>query len=1552
MTKLGKCLLFILTLTGSTKVDARIEVRSYVADGEFDLFFGRNFSDGTNISDKIPGKFSLFWGSAFINSDFLRKLRFFGHVNMSNQKPLDGVAALLKKLFPNTRNELVARKIHEYNSNEEEIRTLAALLVKAELVRLFLALQGNRNDKEFKKELGKKLRDGSDPGFSDYMNAIFFATPLSSFFNGKDKLQSAARKLHDEGKLPKEVLDIIFTKDTELGQLKKAILDESKYGYADRTVENIILAHISERLNSVDEAISFYEIYSQYRDVVFSGGYNARAVSQDVNRPAKLVYSYFTSTDAPYTNPVSNGSCPAWILDGGKIKGTNHIFADCVETSIRHIFNFIADQNFIESCREGDQPFGDLRDRVRCEFKEEDLLQADRVHELELFYAKNKNDRLNSNEANVRGDWNKVVFGFGKDANDVEYNDKRLNNLKSGITNIVKVMCSVLGIKYSALIGHDDVESLDPKTSEDLNRLNIAGFKRLLAIVNPDNTYEVTFNEKYDLDHGEIVVTITNREGKSYSITLTYQPCHGAAITPEIPNIATQYEGFSEEEIKLLGFVCPKCSSSPYHKIFATGNSTQTSGEIAFNYARNTYDENQRQSLRRVTNNVLSSDENVFITCGFFQDIRGPLKPWIYDISWCSSLKNLKVTNIDSDASEIVLPTNLKTLEISDRYPVSDNLALPESLESFSVAYNGDMDKIALPKSLKTLSITNECTSSSKLALPESLKSLSIVYKGETDKIVLPKSLKTLSINGECLVNRHLALPNLESLKIKYSGDIGDIISKMGTKLTDLEITGTILCSGDVKIPDSVKHLTIGDSSSFLGKLYLSKSLESLTIGSDGHFNELNFDGVTELKEFRCGSECRFSNKVVVPECLKSLEMGYNNNFVSGLVSSESLVYLDLGQNCLFKDLDLEKSTKLRELNLKGCVLGKITIPTTIETLSIGNDSKFECDLVFPESLERMYMGHVCEFKGLNFEKSTQLTELNFGQKCRFSGSIVMPSNLKSLRMSFNNRFECDLVFPESLETLSRQCGCEFKGLNFEKSTQLTELSLGENCTFAGQITMPNSLKSLQIGDKNRFEFDLVFPESLETLSRPVGCEFKGLNFEKSTQLTGLNFGEYCIFAGQITVPTTLKQLITGHHNRFEYDLVFPESLETLFYPVECEFKGLNFEKSTQLTELNFGQNCIFAGQITMPTFLKYLQIGNKNRFEYDLVFPESLEILPYPSECKFKGLNFKKSTQLTELNFGENCIFAGQITMPTTLKKLTTGYKNRFEYDLVFPESLETLSILTKMGSNCKFNGLNLKKSTKLTELNFGQNCTFARQVTMPTTIKDLNTGTNNKFECDLVFPESLEKIRLGYECEFKGLDFSESTKLEGLYISCKSLGEITLPKNLEGLEIGKGQIFEHELVFPESLKHLRINLNNEFNGLNFDKANQLAMLSFQVYKSRTSDMEKPTIVNRFATLFGDGSTLPRSIKSLALCDENQFNELNLDKMTKLEHLCLGEGSTFLGKVTMPQNLDSLTIGNDNTFQYELELPQNLRTANIGTNCKFNGLKVSESTKLTMLTE
>ncbi|GHU13802.1 hypothetical protein FACS189449_09630 [Alphaproteobacteria bacterium] len=395
------------------------------------------------------------------------------------------------------------------------------------------------------------------------------------FENTPSRIINLNNKLKNQMYEGNFLFDLINKTMISVDDIYGAIQDE-KYLH-EYAVEHFLLAFAASVFSSTDDMRAFLKVYSNMREQIFTEKYikdeNNKSTSETVNFAKKMRDSLITilPPDMPYDDPVEYLYAAAYDNEGKEIiidfaeQKRVLKFSDCVETAIRHIFNFVLGKNGIENF--DGRAAAALKTRVFA-FCEECFIGQipDRINKLEEFY---KTYKLNPNcgDAPARDLWNRVVYNLG---NGIEYGctgvyrdmigDK--NAIGATIGNIINAISCVLGI---------NPKELDKKIVENnTNKRIIMKLKTLFKIISGK---EYTF-ENIRIDNAYSGWKIARKDGQLYSFILALAGGHAYVKLPTrnlspIDLTNTTFATPNGKIIKsLAGYIYNEYSDNIYSKVF------------------------------------------------------------------------------------------------------------------------------------------------------------------------------------------------------------------------------------------------------------------------------------------------------------------------------------------------------------------------------------------------------------------------------------------------------------------------------------------------------------------------------------------------------------------------------------------------------------------------------------------------------------------------------------------------------------------------------------------------------------------------------------------------------------------------------------------------------------------------------------------------------------------------------------------------------------------------------------------------------------------------
>ena len=330
----------------------------------------------------------------------------------------------------------------------------------------------------------------------------------------------------------------------------------------------------------------------------------------------------------------------------------------------------------------------------------------------------------------------------------------------------------------------------------------------------------------------------------------------------------------------------------------------------------------------------------------------------------------------------------------------------------------------------------------------------------------------------------------------------------------------------------------------------------------------------------------------------------------------ESLEELDISRIDVKNLNNLPQNLKI--LKFKCCDLSLENLPNKLESLEIvtGSDLNFE---YLPSSLTSLKINFV----------NTQLN----------SNLDSLPSSLKNLEIygSFTGPLN---NLPPGLQRLYIPSKYELEIFNLPIG--LIELKIGLNYKFLKNIFSNKNaekynLKILKIG--HPFKSHSTDQSNFDITSIPQTVEHLEFGDEFNQRITWL--------------PPNLKYLLFGFNFRQSIDINYnlPDSIETLIFGYN--FNNNIYQYPANLKYLKFGRNyssCIknlpnnlehlvinerFHDKIYLPENLKILEFDESSEFTYNLILPNSIEILILGKYCK-SGID-KIPTNLKEITLSQS---------------------------------------------------------------------------------------------------------------------------------------------------------------------------------------------------------------------------------------------------------------------------------------------------------------------------
>ena len=335
------------------------------------------------------------------------------------------------------------------------------------------------------------------------------------------------------------------------------------------TAESILLGYFVKKFDTKEEVSEFYHALPE--QIKLSENKTSEATKKDVLSEVKKLHDMLEKampkSNIPYySKPLSNGSAIQTIVEGDtcyfdKAKR----FADCVDTSIRHLVNLMTynanDEKFHLPGSTCDITNQDL-DELLTAYNQRNKIKHKSVKErLHMYYLYQNQQFANNGDELTRSLWNHVISNISSKNEgmyDVVYM-KEKNELSSGLVNVLK-MC--YNLVYSLRDGQDCEEAknaidkvitLINSVTDDTSKINQEELKNILS-----DAFKKTlklFNDRYDLNidvknaqiqkksnfrnpaknswmdvFGTVCVTVHENNNDLFNFEIEQQISHGATL--------------------------------------------------------------------------------------------------------------------------------------------------------------------------------------------------------------------------------------------------------------------------------------------------------------------------------------------------------------------------------------------------------------------------------------------------------------------------------------------------------------------------------------------------------------------------------------------------------------------------------------------------------------------------------------------------------------------------------------------------------------------------------------------------------------------------------------------------------------------------------------------------------------------------------------------------------------------------------------------------------------------------------------------------------------
>jgi hypothetical protein len=355
-----------------------------------------------------------------------------------------------------------------------------------------------------------------------------------------------------------------------LDYIKKSINEEKKGFYPKYTTEQIILAFFCEKFDSQTDIWQLLKDLDSKEIIDKVPTSNAEALLEPKDIELIIKTPTFNSIDdiyalanadiferiIPYkaqTTPTSNGSAKAYYRMMNR--QTEETFPDCVEVTIRHIFNLML-------YNRRDRGF-DLS-KIKQYLNSKSLLTQelrDNWENLKDFYDNQSTASANSGSFDMRSRWNKIVGDLNgmQQGDKIHYLHKVTNGdyeyeLNSGFINIINVFDKALELNLPCI-------EINKATLNDKISYIEASFKTIFLTINPNQkeSYNFEFQAlKEGLNtvgapdvYGRLVVTVKDEQDKDlFSFTMEIAQRHSELKELKVLKLGSLQDKF--QQVKLL----------------------------------------------------------------------------------------------------------------------------------------------------------------------------------------------------------------------------------------------------------------------------------------------------------------------------------------------------------------------------------------------------------------------------------------------------------------------------------------------------------------------------------------------------------------------------------------------------------------------------------------------------------------------------------------------------------------------------------------------------------------------------------------------------------------------------------------------------------------------------------------------------------------------------------------------------------------------------------------------------------------------------------------
>jgi hypothetical protein len=523
-------------------------------------FAGINFSAYKGVEEKIDKDYqhlNPMWGK--LAKPMIFNLRFYGDFSRGEKNDErffiedefhDDAGKLIKHLFPSPAGFLATttRAITNFANYVTNTKSIALLLKLADDVRNNVKYDPAKLKQEMLNSLSfppdlpnKKLKD------------------LKKNL-GKNTIQPIIQAIEGAIRLEEKAGDYYkyFTETVILAFFNEKFNTQMDIWHLLGNLNKVFAKPIASDLPKEEDLLSIEDLY-----LIFDKFTPEQAIAENVYNILQGVDSFASIT--PYgsddTNLISNETICAFIRTKNVIDPA-HRFADCAETAIRHILNFLL--------------FNSDKKSFEFNFAQEKLNRSPSLSYLKEFYELQPPQKANDSSQELRIAWNKVMADLNQpgDKTKIIYKQDIDNEIKAGFINMVWVLQKVF------LIDVPDLPIEKTKWSDWLEDALLHVFKE----INPKFNYEITYkiDELKPIDEdlfGIANVKVKKDDQDLFSFTINQMRGHATVTdikTLDVKTLALRKDLFPKKEQAKKAEILKNLSSFQAGLAILADISTQT----------------------------------------------------------------------------------------------------------------------------------------------------------------------------------------------------------------------------------------------------------------------------------------------------------------------------------------------------------------------------------------------------------------------------------------------------------------------------------------------------------------------------------------------------------------------------------------------------------------------------------------------------------------------------------------------------------------------------------------------------------------------------------------------------------------------------------------------------------------------------------------------------------------------------------------------------------------------------------------------------------------